>query len=87
MASFQRKLKRLRQRETEKDMQEKLALMSSVPENCNMCDQTFDKKDRNQVSSWFVAVREEEKKVNLYCPDCWSHAQETIRGLMGTENV
>ena len=28
--------------------------------------------------SWSVVVRQEEEKVNLYCPDCWGKAQEII---------
>jgi len=30
------------------------------------------------VQSWFVVVREEQQKVNLYCPECWGTAQKVI---------
>ena len=43
-----------------------------------MCEKPFDKKDREQVKSWNVVVREKEKKVNLYCPECWTKAKSII---------
>ena len=37
--------------------------------------------DKEQVMTWNVVVRQEEEKVNLYCPQCWNKAQEIIEGL------
>ena len=70
-----------KKKESEQDIDEKLGLFDMIPENCMICDKGFDKKDKKQVQSWFVAVREEEKKVNLYCPDCWERAQSFIKDL------
>ena len=45
----------------------------------------FDKKDRSMVESWRVVVREKEKKVNLYCPECWDFAQKIVLEALGNE--
>ena len=47
-------------------------------ERCTTCDEPFDKNDIEMVSTWHVAVRPEQEKVNLYCPPCWDGAQEMI---------
>ena len=53
-------------------------MFSRMPDECLACVKPFDKKDREQVDSWFVVVREAEKKVNLYCPDCWGKARKLV---------
>ena len=56
MVSASRKLQRKREKEAKKDMSEKVELLSKVPDNCNMCEKPFDKKDKDQVQSWRVVV-------------------------------
>ena len=34
--------------------------------------------NKEQVMSWNVVVRQEEGKVNLYCPDCWKKALKIV---------
>ena len=46
-----------------------------------MCEKPFDKTDKKQVKSWRVAVREKEKKVNLYCEECWDSANKMLKDL------
>ena len=31
--------------------------------------------------TWTVVVREEELKVNLYCPTCWDNANKLIKEI------
>jgi len=85
MSKIERKMKRTAQRqkkkELEKDMVQKVALFGQIPGNCLICDKEFDKKDKEMVQSWYVIVREEEKKVNLYCPECWENANDFISNL------
>ena len=38
------------------------------------CQKEFDRRSKEQVTSWYVAVRKEQGKVNLYCPECWNKA-------------
>jgi predicted RNA-binding Zn-ribbon protein involved in translation (DUF1610 family) len=50
-----------------------------LPENCLTCLEPFDKKNKEQVQSWFVVVKNEERTVRLYCPDCWEKAKEIVK--------
>ena len=57
---------------------EKVALFGKLEDECLVCEEPFDKKDKEMVMSWNVVVREKEGKVNLYCPTCWGKAQSVI---------
>ena len=59
-------------------MATKVALFDKLPDKCLTCDKPFDKMNKEQVMSWNVVVRQEEGKVNLYCPDCWKKALKII---------
>ena len=43
------------------------------------CEKPFDKMDKKQVMTWSVVVRENEEKVNLYCPQCWDEAKKLLQ--------
>lgn len=45
-------------------------LMLSIPEKCLTCEATFDKKNKEHAKTWFVEVFSEQKRVDLYCPEC-----------------
>jgi hypothetical protein len=45
------------------------------------CNKPFDKQDKQMVMDWNVVMREEEKIVRLYCPECWSKAKKFIEEL------
>ena len=68
-----------KKKEAQNDMNEKVGLFLQLPEECTNCEKPFDKQDKNMLSSWNVCVREEEKKVNLYCPPCWEAANKIIQ--------
>ena len=40
-----------------------------------------DKKDKQMAMTWSVVVREQEGKVNLYCPECWDNAHKLIKEI------
>ena len=63
-------------------IEEKVALFDKLPDECMTCQLAFDKKDKEQVTTWNVVVREDEGVVRLYCPDCWDKAQEIIKGFI-----
>ena len=64
-------------------IEEKMALFGQMPDNCNVCQAPFNKKDRDMVMSWHVIVRENQGKVNLYCPTCWDKGLNFIKMLQG----
>tara|TARA_R100000808_G_C2090781_1_gene111284 strand:+ start:180 stop:449 length:270 start_codon:yes stop_codon:yes gene_type:complete len=61
------------------DLAEKMGMFDRLPDECTACTAPFDKKDRKMVTSWFVTVRQQEKKVRLYCPTCWETAQRVVK--------
>jgi|TARA_R110000824_G_scaffold233821_1_gene422162 hypothetical protein len=79
MGSLERKLQRNKEKQSKKDMKQKMGLFDKLEDECLACQEPFDKKSKEQAKSWFVAVREQEGKVNLYCPECWEKAQKIIK--------
>ena len=83
MSSFERKLRRKQtlkgQRRAEEEMATKVALFGKLGDKCLTCEKDFDKLNREQVMSWRVAIRQQEDKVNLYCPDCWQKATQLVQ--------
>jgi len=79
--SIKRKIKRQAEKEDNKEFQAKVALFGKLGDECLVCNKPFDKKDKDMVMSWYVAVRQKEDVVNLYCPDCWN------RGLSLVQNI
>ena len=60
------------------ELQEKMTLFGKLPNECQACLEPFDKKDKDQVMSWSVVVRNDIEQVRLYCPDCWSKAKAVV---------
>jgi len=83
--SLERKLRRKQanksKKESEKEIAAKVALFGKMDDKCLTCQKPFDKTDKEQVMTWNVVVRQEEEKVNLYCPNCWEKAMEIVQGL------
>lgn len=92
MGSLGRKLQRKKVKDAEKEMKQKMGMFDKMGDECLNCEKEFDKKDRSMVESWRVVVRQDESKVNLYCPDCWDFAQKIVKEAMNgqddpTDNV
>ena len=83
---LERKLRRKQakkgKKRADKELATKVALFGKLPNKCLTCDKPFDKLDREQVMSWNVVVRQQEEKVNLYCPRCWNNTQQTLKQYM-----
>ena len=60
------------------EVDEKMALFGKLPNECLACLAPFDKKDKNQVMTWSVVVRNDTEQVRLYCPDCWAKAKAVV---------
>jgi len=80
VSSFERKLKRKNDKKAkklaEKELAMKVALFGKLPNECLTCEKSFDKKNKEEVMSWNVIVKQEI--VRLYCPECWDKATKII---------
>lgn len=63
------------------NLDNKMGLFDKLPDQCTNCDKPFDKKSKKMATTWSVVVREQEGKVNLYCPVCWDNAQKLIKEI------
>jgi len=85
MGSIKRKMARKRAKRLKKDMKDQLLMFDKLPDNCLACEKEFDKKSKEHAMTWSVVVREEEKVVRLYCPDCWGMAKNLIKQVQENE--
>ncbi len=76
--SLRRKIARNKSKQIKKEFKKSLNLFHSIPDKCSVCDEKFDKTNKEQVKTWNVAVREKQNTVNLYCPSCWDSAKKLI---------
>lgn len=72
------KIKKRVSRDAEKEMAAKIGLFNKLPDHCMVCESSFDKKNREMVKTWYVVVRD-QSTVRLYCPTCWTKAQEFLK--------
>lgn len=66
-------------KKAEKKMAKRLMMFDMLEDECAACLKPFDKKSKEHAMTWNVVVREQEKVVRLYCPDCWDKAQQIIK--------
>lgn len=86
MSGAKRKIQRAKKKRAEKELQDKINMFDKLGDACMTCSKPFDKKNREQVQSWNVVVRKKENKVNLYCPECWTKAQDIIEEFTRRQN-
>jgi uncharacterized protein with PIN domain len=86
MSGAKRKIQRAKKKRAEKELQDKINMFDKLGDVCMTCNKPFDKKNREQVQSWNVVVRKKENKVNLYCPECWTKAQDIIEEFTRRQN-
>jgi uncharacterized protein with PIN domain len=73
-------------KEKQKDLKQKLNMFDRLPDRCLTCQKEFDRKNKEQVQSWFVVVKNAENKVSLYCPECWHKATKLVEEYYGEKN-
>ena len=73
-------------RKAQKAMAEKSVLFGKLPDKCTGCAAPYDKKSKEQATTWSVTVYEQSERVNLYCPECWvnvkAYSEDQARGLI-----
>lgn len=81
MGSLKRKFARNKAKKAKKRIAEQVSMFGALENECAACQEPFDKKSKEQVATWNVVVREKEKIVRLYCPDCWEKANKLIEDI------
>tara|TARA_R110002020_G_scaffold372957_1_gene584374 strand:- start:53 stop:310 length:258 start_codon:yes stop_codon:yes gene_type:complete len=66
------------------NLAEKISQFNKLPEQCNICQEQFDKQDKDMVQSWSVVVKQEV--VRLFCPQCINKAKEVIDNGKNSED-
>lgn len=59
-----------KRKKLEQKMASQAALILAMPNECKVCKEPFDKKNKMMVMTWYVEVFNEQKRVDLYCPKC-----------------
>jgi hypothetical protein len=77
--SLKRKLQRNKKKKAEKELKDKVMSFDRMPDCCVMCYKDFDRKSREHHDTWTVVERREEKRVSLFCPDCWEDGLATVK--------
>jgi hypothetical protein len=81
MGSLKRKMSRAKAKKTKKDLKKQINLFDELGDKCEACGTPYDKNSREDVTTWNVVVRETEKIVRLYCPECWGEANKIIKEI------
>ena len=56
-----------------KEAASSIDLMLGMGDECLTCHRQYDKFSQEMAKTWFVEVFKADKKVNLYCPDCYNN--------------
>jgi len=70
MGKLNRKQRRQLQKIAGKTATSTIDLMLGLGDHCNICEKKFIKV-KEELPNWFVEVYKEDKKINLFCKDCW----------------
>ena len=70
---------KLNKKNQNSEVAEKMTMFGKMPNECLACLTPFDKRDKKQVLSWSVVVRNDKEEVRLYCPECWSRAKAVVQ--------
>ena len=68
---------------TSQNFSDKISQFNKLPEQCSVCEEEFDRTDREMLKSWSVVIRQEI--VRLFCPCCMGKAKQVVQQY-GDEN-
>lgn len=82
MSSITRKLKRKpltqKRKDAENYLKESMNMFDRMPNECSACSKPFDKKSKEMAQTWTVVIRNEQKLVRLFCPECIDKVKEIL---------
>jgi|TARA_R110000824_G_scaffold266697_2_gene455693 hypothetical protein len=64
------------------ELEEKITLFGKLPDHCMVCEDDFDKNNKEMVQDWSVVVHDKKEQVRLYCPSCWEQAVKLVEEVM-----
>jgi hypothetical protein len=70
MAKMNRQQRRALEKMAGKSATSTIDLMLNIPDHCKICEKKFT-KTKEELPNWFVEVYKEDKKINLFCKNCW----------------
>ena len=59
MGSLSKKIKRQKEKDAKKELSKKVGLFNKLGEECLVCQEPFDKKNKDMVMTWSVVVKDE----------------------------
>jgi len=65
-------------KDVEKNLSTQINMFSRLPDKCDVCSALFDKKSKEMAQTWTVVVRNTEKTVRLFCPECVNKVKEHL---------
>lgn len=78
MTSSANKIKRKQEVDAKKSMTSQLNMFDRIPDKCDTCHAAFDKKSKEMAKTWFVVVKNQEKVVRLFCPECMAKVKKVV---------
>ena len=75
---IQRQNKVEARKEAEEVLTKQVGMFGLLPDECTACHKPFDKKSKEMAQTWVVVVRNEERLVRLFCPDCLDKVKEAL---------
>jgi hypothetical protein len=70
-----------------KEAASSIDLMLNMPDECLTCSKHYDKLSKEIAKEWFVEVYKAQKKVNLYCRECYEQRRKNEGQLKNSTNV
>lgn len=77
--SLKRKIQKAKKKKAEKELKDKVMSFDRMPDCCVVCYKDFDKKSREMANTWFIVERRAERRVSLFCPDCWDNGLAALK--------
>lgn len=65
-------------KDAEKNLAKQINMFDRMPDKCDACSKPFDKKSKEMAQTWIVVVRNEQKLVRLFCPECVDKVKEHL---------
>ena len=65
-------------KDAEKNLTNQIGMFGRLPDECSACKKSFDKKSKEMAQTWIVVVRNEQKLVRLFCPECVDKVKEHL---------